>query len=89
MRGMLIGLVAAIAAATSGIDATASTETVLQSFQGMADGESPTEGLMAGAGGSLYGMTALKGQTGQGNNDPCSDGCGTIFRLTPPSSQKR
>jgi uncharacterized repeat protein (TIGR03803 family) len=53
-------------------------ESVLYSFQGNADGESPEAGL-ATFSGNLYGSAAEGGQ-GCANTGP---GCGTIFRLTP------
>jgi uncharacterized repeat protein (TIGR03803 family) len=55
------------------------TETVLHSFTGGKDGYFPKAGLLAGAGGVLYGTTA-----GGGASFHCSGGCGTLFLLTPP-----
>lgn len=57
------------------------TETVLYSFQGGDDGWSPN-GVILGKDGALYGTT----QWG-GNGSDCSDGggCGTAFKLSPPS----
>src|SRR5579862_599150 len=60
------------------------TETVLYSFEGgPADGASPMGALIFDQGGSLYGMT----RWGGGGNCPVNDntGCGTVFRVTPPS----
>jgi uncharacterized repeat protein (TIGR03803 family) len=54
------------------------TESVLHSFNG-SDGAYPYAGLIFDAAGSLYG-TAYEGGSGTG----CStNGCGTIFKLTP------
>jgi hypothetical protein len=56
------------------------TETILYSFAGgTADGDGP-QNLAMGGDGSLYGPT----YGGSGSCDP--DGCGTVFRLAPPSS---
>lgn len=54
------------------------TETVLHSFAGGADGQSPYAGLLAGAKGSLYGTTYFGG----------GHGAGTVFKLTPPAAGK-
>lgn len=54
---------------------TAWTETVLYSFSGGSDGNSPASGLIADTQGALYGTTA-----GGGGN-----GVGAVFKLTPPS----
>ncbi len=56
--------------------------TPLYNFQGGTDGIDPTGGLLRDATGALYGATALGG-----NGTLCggTQGCGTIFRLTPPA----
>ena len=50
------------------------TESVLYSFAGGADGETPVAGLVAGKDGTLYGTTSGGG----------TSGLGTVFALTPP-----
>ena len=56
--------------------------TTLYNFQGGNDGIDPTGGLLRDATGALYGATALGG-----NGTLCggTQGCGTIFKLTPPA----
>lgn len=49
------------------------TETILYSFQGGNDGQSPEGGLIFDSAGNLYGTTAGGG----------SSGCGTIFEFSP------
>jgi len=51
------------------------TESVLYSFKGGSDGDSPISTLVSDAKGNLYGTTSDGGAAG------C--GCGTIFRLAP------
>jgi uncharacterized repeat protein (TIGR03803 family) len=55
------------------------TESVLYTFTGGSDGETPRGGVVVGKSGNLYG-TANYG--GDANCD-----CGTVFQLTPPSTQ--
>jgi uncharacterized repeat protein (TIGR03803 family) len=55
------------------------TETVIHRFQGGSDGGNPSGGLISDTAGNLYGTT-VQGGTGDSN------GCGTIFQLTPGSS---
>jgi uncharacterized repeat protein (TIGR03803 family) len=52
------------------------TESVLHEFTG-ADGLYPEAGVVADAGGALYGTTAGGGGSG------CDTGCGVVFKLTP------
>jgi hypothetical protein len=59
------------------------TETILHAFKGGDDGYFPAGGLLAGAGGVLYGTTS-----GGGKSFTCSGGCGTVFSLTPPAGGK-
>jgi uncharacterized repeat protein (TIGR03803 family) len=56
------------------------TESVLHAFTG-ADGLYPEAGVVADAGGALYGTTASGGGSG------CNTGCGVVFKLTPNGSQ--
>jgi uncharacterized repeat protein (TIGR03803 family) len=59
---------------------TSGTETVLHSFAGYpTDGELPQAGLL-NVNGALYGTTWWGGTV---DSIKCSDGCGTIFSLTP------
>ncbi len=53
------------------------TESVIYSFTGLADGSRPAS-LIFDASGNLFGAAI-----GGGNLTSCSNGCGTIFRLTP------
>jgi uncharacterized repeat protein (TIGR03803 family) len=55
---------------------TAWTETVLWSFTGGNDGANPVAGLIADKSGALYGTTSAGG---------ACPGCGTVFRLAPPT----
>jgi uncharacterized repeat protein (TIGR03803 family) len=58
------------------------TETILYSFDASGgDGTNPQAGVVIGAGGVLYGTT-YSGGTGS----TCSEGCGTVYSLAPPSS---
>jgi uncharacterized repeat protein (TIGR03803 family) len=57
------------------------TENVLYNFQGGADGYGPSNGVVFGNSGELYGVTTAGGI----NGDSCSEGCGTVFELTPPA----
>ena len=65
------------------------TETVLYSFAGAnGDGAYPLSTLVIGQDGSLYGTTQYGGSAAAGSH--CSfygaTGCGTVFKLTPPSA---
>jgi len=62
------------------------TGKILYSFAGGNDGSEPVAGLVFDKGGNLYGTTQF------GGGGPCmifqqGSGCGTVFRLTPPSAQ--
>ncbi|MFZ0032264.1 MAG: choice-of-anchor tandem repeat GloVer-containing protein [Candidatus Cybelea sp.] len=59
---------------------TSGSETVLNSFNGGKDGESPS-GRLAAFNGKLYGATDFGGRGAC--NDPSGDGCGTVFELSP------
>jgi uncharacterized repeat protein (TIGR03803 family) len=60
------------------------TETVLYSFMGGSDGSNPVAGLIFDASGALYGTTSHGGPGCAPNYAP--QGCGTVFKLTPPAS---
>lgn len=55
------------------------TETVIYNFQAGTDGKNPYGGVVLDSKGNLYGATVAGGSSGCSN----SDGCGTIFKLTP------
>jgi uncharacterized repeat protein (TIGR03803 family) len=63
-------------------------ETILLRFQGDLDGLAPASNLVFDKQGNLYGTTE---GGGNGNNCPATlyptEGCGTIFRLTPEGKQ--
>jgi len=62
-------------------------ETILYNFTGVShnqDGELPNGGLVIDAAGNLYGVTAYGG-TGGCELFGGVDGCGTVFKLSPPS----
>jgi len=52
-------------------------ESVLYSFAGGSDGESPVGGVIFDQSGNLFGVTQ------NGGGDGCSRGCGTVFELMP------
>jgi uncharacterized repeat protein (TIGR03803 family) len=54
------------------------TEKVLYAFAGTSDGAFPDYNLLIDSAGNLYGTTYNGGATTN-----CSQGCGTVFRLTP------
>jgi len=60
---------------------TTGKETVLYSFTGGTDGETPFSGLLRDAAGDLYGTTAAGGTK---NKNVCaSSGCGVVFKIHP------
>jgi uncharacterized repeat protein (TIGR03803 family) len=61
--------------------ARSGTLTPLHHFAG-SDGYYPVAELVQGSDGNFYGTTEIGGTRGI-NGDNCSDGCGTIFRITP------
>jgi len=68
------------------------TETFLHQFTGGSDGAVPAAALVFDSAGALYGTTVYGGDVN--SNDACSYGqgdgyygCGTVFKLTPPSTQ--
>jgi len=56
-------------------------ETVLIRFEEGADGGTPIGGLVIDSSGALYGTTSAGGPA----NPNCPNGCGVIFKLTPPA----
>lgn len=61
--------------AMSAIASSAQTFTTLISFDGV-DGGRPTAGLVQGTDGNFYGTTSNFA------NDDCTNGCGTVFKIT-------
>jgi uncharacterized repeat protein (TIGR03803 family) len=61
-------------------------ESVLYAFKGGSDGAGPDGALMVDASGNLYGTTIFGGGGAGCNNG--SNGCGTVFRLTPDGTEK-
>jgi uncharacterized repeat protein (TIGR03803 family) len=57
------------------------TEKLLYLFKGGTDGAFPMAGLIIDARGALYGTTL-----GGGNSTCNANGCGTVFKLSPPSA---
>lgn len=57
-------------------------ETVLHSFTGGGDGDSPTAGVIMDAAGNLYGTATAGGNLGSCN----PYGCGTVFKLSQDSN---
>lgn len=55
------------------------TETVLHSFTGRRDGDTPAGSLIMDKGGNLYSTTFY----GNSRTAQCQIGCGTVFRLAP------
>jgi uncharacterized repeat protein (TIGR03803 family) len=56
------------------------TFTPLYSFQSGSDGAYPFAGVTFGPDGALYGSTY------EGGGGGCGNGCGTVYRLTPPAT---
>jgi uncharacterized repeat protein (TIGR03803 family) len=63
--------------ATTAIALPAQTFTPLHSFNNT-DGNGPEAGLVQGTNGNLYGTTVYGGAS-----NACSNGCGTVFKITP------
>lgn len=61
-------------------------ETVVYSFQGLADGALPASGLARDAQGRLYGTTSVNGETG--GSCAIFIGCGTVFRVDPATGRE-
>jgi len=62
------------------------TETTLYSFAGVPDAAQPNAGLLIGPGGVLYGTSYFGGRGEVHCQLGGSQGCGTVFSLTPPAS---
>ena len=76
-----LAAVFALGLAAGPAPAAALSETILHGFLGGSDGSGPNAGLIVDGKGALYGAT----QTGGGSSIYCGDqGCGTVFKLTPP-----
>lgn len=56
-------------------------EKVLYSFEGAPDGANPGSSLIMDKDGALYGVTSIGG--GGGSSCGYTDGCGTVFKLSP------
>jgi uncharacterized repeat protein (TIGR03803 family) len=56
-------------------------ERVVYAFTGVPDGAGPSAGVIK-VGGSLYGTTS------RGGSAKCTDGCGTVFRVTPAGAER-
>jgi len=74
-------LVAVLIAAGSAL-AVGAKYGVIYRFQGSPDGAGPNSPLIADQAGNLYGTT----QNG-GSSRNCFEGCGTVFRFTPPAKK--
>jgi uncharacterized repeat protein (TIGR03803 family) len=61
------------------------TETVLAAFQDDKNGGDPEGGLVMDTSGALYGMTMLGGEAACPLNGVARQGCGIVFKLTPPA----
>jgi uncharacterized repeat protein (TIGR03803 family) len=62
------------------------TETVLYSFSGKDDGESPQAGVVLDPTGNLYGTTEFGGYQGNPTCQGSGPGCGVVFELMPSQS---
>jgi uncharacterized repeat protein (TIGR03803 family) len=83
-RGFAALWAALIVAAAGGGASAAPVEIVLHSFMASpSDGAFPEAGLIADSSGNHYGTTYLGGGTGS----ICSNGCGTVFKLTPGGTE--
>src|ERR1700722_2453088 len=79
------GIAFAMVIASASVPAM-SVEKGLYSFKGGSDGIAPQAGLIADAGGNLFGTTAGGGGGGSG----CKygdDGCGTVFQFAPDGTE--
>jgi uncharacterized repeat protein (TIGR03803 family) len=60
------------------------TEKVLHGFKGSTDGANPNGGLIFDSKGAIYGTTQFGGFEG---GDCGAGGCGTVFKLAPPTTK--
>lgn len=85
LRGRVCVLAVLILATDGGTLASGADYRVLYSFQGGADGWSPSGFLLADSTGEIYGTTIYGGSsTAFDCSSPGSYGCGTVFQLRPP-----
>jgi hypothetical protein len=63
------------------------TETVIHSFTGPPDGEFPQAALTVAPDGVLYGTTMFGGSGACTGDGGVFQGCGTVFKLTPPAAE--
>jgi uncharacterized repeat protein (TIGR03803 family) len=86
-RGTLrfVTALAVIVLAVATQSAQAQTYTVLYSFQGMPDGDTPYAGVVQDKAGNLYGTTEDGGNYKKINH--CNSGCGTVFKLDPSGQE--
>ncbi len=79
-RAAMLALLITLVASASGANSPAKKDIVIHAFQGGSDGVFPFAGLISDAAGNLYGTTTYGG-------GPCAGaGCGTVFKLAPPTS---
>jgi uncharacterized repeat protein (TIGR03803 family) len=64
------------------------TETVLYRFSEKNDGF-PSSGVIFDSSGALYGTTSWLGQCGTNGEEAKKEGCGTVFKLTPPAEKNK
>jgi hypothetical protein len=62
-------------------------ETIIYSFKGGDDGYVPFGDLTFDGASNLYGVTLFGGGKGAGLCDPYYQGCGTVFKLSPPTKK--
>jgi hypothetical protein len=61
-------------------------ENVLHEFGSGTDGGSPSGSLLADNTGPSGTLRGLYGTAIDGGNDTCADGCGMVFKFTPPKA---
>jgi hypothetical protein len=82
----LLFTAAALCALTTGAAQAQVTQTVLHVFGSGSDGAQPSGNLLADNTGPSGTLRGLYGTAIDGANDTCGDGCGTVFKLTPPKA---